>query len=124
MPSRPIDPFQEEDAQCVVALQNLGRAIRRVRQAKRLTVEAAARRAGMSAGHLGVVERGRGNPRLKTLSSLADALGVTVEEVVRAAESEASRRGERRPAPEEFGQAERGLQRKSAPIVDAVEGDG
>jgi transcriptional regulator with XRE-family HTH domain len=104
--------------------ENLGRAIRRVRQAKHLTIEAAARKAGMSAGHLGVIERGHGNPRLETLSSLADALGATVEEIVRAAESEASRRGERRLAPEEFGQAERGLQRKSAPIVEAVEGDG
>jgi transcriptional regulator with XRE-family HTH domain len=73
MPSTRIDPFQEEDAQCVVALQDLGRAIRRVRQAKHLTIAAAARKAGMSAGHLGVIERGRGNPRLETLFGLVYA---------------------------------------------------
>jgi transcriptional regulator with XRE-family HTH domain len=92
-----------------------GRAIRRVRQTKHLTIKAAARKAGMSAGHLGVIERGHSNPRLKTLFSLADALGVTVAEIMRAAEAELVRSGERRPAPEEFGQAERALQRRSAP---------
>ncbi len=45
----------------------------------------------MSAGHLGVIERGHGNPRLGTLFRLADGLGVSCEELVRTAEVEAER---------------------------------
>jgi XRE family transcriptional regulator, regulator of sulfur utilization len=73
----------------------LGRAIRRLRQDRHLSIEALARKAGMSAGHLGVIERGRGNPRLETLFALAGALGVTFEALVSGPEDEAPDGGER-----------------------------
>jgi XRE family transcriptional regulator, regulator of sulfur utilization len=71
------------------ANEDLGRAIRRLRQARHLTIRAVARKAGISTGHLGVIERGYGNPRLGTLFRLASALGITCEELVRTAETEA-----------------------------------
>ncbi len=74
--------------------KDLGRAIRRLRQDRHLSIEALARKAGISAGHLGVIERGRGNPRLDKLFALSDALGVTFTDLVRAAEAEAADGGE------------------------------
>jgi transcriptional regulator with XRE-family HTH domain len=42
----------------------------------------------VSAGHLGRIERGHGNPRLETLFALLDALGITFAQLVCAAEEE------------------------------------
>jgi transcriptional regulator with XRE-family HTH domain len=66
----------------------LGVAIRRERHAGGLTIEALAYKAGGSAGHLGRIERGHGNPRLETLFALVDALGITFAQLVCAAEEE------------------------------------
>ncbi len=41
----------------------LGVVIRHQHQARNLTIEALAHKAGVSAGHLGRIERGHGNPR-------------------------------------------------------------
>lgn len=68
----------------------LGRAIRRLRQDRRLSIEALAHEAGMSPGHLGVIERGHGNPRVDKLFALSEALGVTFTQIVLVAEEEAS----------------------------------
>jgi XRE family aerobic/anaerobic benzoate catabolism transcriptional regulator len=66
----------------------LGQTIRRERQAQGLSIEALAFKAGVSAGHLGRIERGHGNPRLETLLALLDALGITFAQLVGAAEKE------------------------------------
>ncbi|MBI4265992.1 MAG: helix-turn-helix transcriptional regulator [Acidobacteria bacterium] len=50
--------------------------MKQLRQARRLTQEQLAERAGLSYKFIGEVERGRGNPTLTTLSALSDALGV------------------------------------------------
>ncbi len=73
------------------ANKDLGRVIRRLRQAQHLSIEALAHEAGVSAGHLGMIERGHVNPRVATLYDLAVALGVTVGQLVCAAEAEATR---------------------------------
>jgi transcriptional regulator with XRE-family HTH domain len=52
----------------------LGIVIRHQRRAKGLTIEALAHKAGVSAGHLGRIERGHGNPRWDTLCAVASAL--------------------------------------------------
>jgi transcriptional regulator with XRE-family HTH domain len=67
----------------------LGQGIRRLRQARHLTIRAVAHKAGMSTRHLGTIERGHGNPRLETLFGIARALGITCEELMSAAEGEA-----------------------------------
>jgi transcriptional regulator with XRE-family HTH domain len=69
----------------------LGRAIRCLRQDRRLSTASLARKAGMSPGHLRVIERGQGNPRLTMLLALSEALGVTLTQIVLAAEEEAAR---------------------------------
>jgi transcriptional regulator with XRE-family HTH domain len=67
----------------------LGRRIRRLRQARALSIEALAYKAGMSAGHLGRIERGHGDPRLETLFGLSKALGVTFGDLMCVPEGEA-----------------------------------
>ena len=59
----------------------LGLRIRRLRVAKGQTQDALAESAGVSPKHLGELERGRGNPSLKSLQSLANALGLSMDEL-------------------------------------------
>lgn len=55
-----------------------GRAIRLARTQQGLTLEELAKRAGVSVGLLGQLERGRGNPSLGNLDKLVRALGITL----------------------------------------------
>ena len=80
----------------------LGHAIRHLRQARHLTIEALAFKAGVSSAHLGKIERGHGNPRLGTLFALAGALGVTNSQLAHAAEVGVEASGESRPTNGEF----------------------
>jgi transcriptional regulator with XRE-family HTH domain len=59
----------------------LGKAIRRAR-ADRYTLAQLSARAGVSAGLLSLIERGRGNPSINTLGAIAGALGVSLPELV------------------------------------------
>jgi XRE family aerobic/anaerobic benzoate catabolism transcriptional regulator len=54
----------------------VGARVKQLRQARRLTQEQLAERAGLSYKFIGEVERGRGNPTLTTLAALSEALGV------------------------------------------------
>ncbi len=83
----------------------LGQAVRRHRHAKGLTIEALARKAGMSTGHLGRIERGHGNLRWDTLRALASALDIPRSVLLRldpSVEAMLARHEERRLTPEEF----------------------
>lgn len=83
----------------------LGTAIRSHRQAKGLTIEALAHKAGMSTGHVGRIEQGHVNPRWDTLCALASALDMPLAELFDDAPSMDSMlalHGERRLTPEEF----------------------
>jgi transcriptional regulator with XRE-family HTH domain len=64
----------------------LGVVIRARRRARRQSIEALAREAGMHPTYLGVIERGRGNPTWDKLSDLAEALEVPVSTLAREAE--------------------------------------
>ena len=58
--------------------------IRVIRQRKKLTLQALAQKAGnMSYTFLSNVETGKADPSLSTLKRLADALGVSVSELVK-----------------------------------------
>ena len=58
--------------------------IRAIRQRKKLTLQALAKKAGnMSYTFLSNVETGKADPSLSTLRRLADALGVSVSELVK-----------------------------------------
>jgi transcriptional regulator with XRE-family HTH domain len=83
----------------------LGRAVRRERHAKGLSIEALARKAGMSTGHLGRIERGHGNPRWDKLCALASALDVPLSALAPpdlGVGAMLARHGERRLTHEEF----------------------
>lgn len=61
----------------------LGRAIRRLREGRHLSIRDLAHEAAMPSGHLSVIERGHGNPRLSTLLAIAEALDTTLSQLVR-----------------------------------------
>lgn len=59
----------------------LGRTIRKARRDLDLTQEALADLAGLSAKHVGEIERANKDPRVTTILKLADALGLRVGEL-------------------------------------------
>jgi transcriptional regulator with XRE-family HTH domain len=68
---------------------DLGRAVRRLRWDRNLTIEVLAFAADMHPTFLGRIERGGASPTWSKITSLAGALGVTVAAVVQTAEQEA-----------------------------------
>lgn len=58
-----------------------GHALKKLREAKRLSQEELAWKAGMTANALSKLERGLHAPSRQTMRGLADALGLTVEEL-------------------------------------------
>jgi transcriptional regulator with XRE-family HTH domain len=66
----------------------LGRAIRRQRRARRLTIEALALDAGLHPTYLSGIERGIRNPTWAKLAGVAQALGIAVSTIAQDAESE------------------------------------
>lgn len=64
-------------------LAALGAVIRKARRDRELSQEALAARAGTSAGHLSVIEHGGKNVQFLTVARIADALGITLSELVR-----------------------------------------
>jgi transcriptional regulator with XRE-family HTH domain len=59
-------------------LITLGKRIKTLRCTKRLTLEQLAAKANLSTGLISQLERGHGNPSFTTLTSLAEALGVSL----------------------------------------------
>jgi len=65
----------------------LAKAIRELRDERGITQEALAHEGGITVGHLSKIERGLVNPGWNTVEAIADALGVTMVELARRAES-------------------------------------
>jgi transcriptional regulator with XRE-family HTH domain len=61
----------------------IGARIREIRKAQGLTQEDVAEKAGMDFTSIGAVERGARNSSLKSLFRIAEALNVSLEELVR-----------------------------------------
>jgi transcriptional regulator with XRE-family HTH domain len=68
--------------------QAIGAAVRSLRQARGLTLEALADAAGMNVTYLSDIERGRGNPTIGKLGDLAIVLDIRVSELIARAERE------------------------------------
>jgi XRE family transcriptional regulator, regulator of sulfur utilization len=68
---------------------DLGRAVRRLRWDRDLTIETLAHDAGMHPTFLGRIERGGASPTWGRITSLARALNVTASALVQTAEQEA-----------------------------------
>ncbi len=83
----------------------IGRAVRRLRQARGLSIESLAGDAGMSPTYLSEIERGHVNPKVaETLLPLAEALNIKLYELMLAVEAETEgveAPGARRLTPEE-----------------------
>ena len=61
----------------------LGAAIRELREKSGRTQEALAQGAGITVAHLSGIERGYANPKWSTVERIADALGVSLFELVK-----------------------------------------
>jgi transcriptional regulator with XRE-family HTH domain len=67
----------------------LGRGVRRLRQARHLSIEDLAHAAGLHSTYLSTVERGLSNPTWSKVCGLAEAFGITICALARVAEAEA-----------------------------------
>lgn len=85
----------------------LGRAIRRLRRARKLTIEGLAHASDMHPTYLSGIERGWRNPTWSKLTGLAGGLGITVRQLVEDAEAEALLTERMRIARSELGLSER-----------------
>jgi transcriptional regulator with XRE-family HTH domain len=63
--------------------ERLGLELRRIREERELTIEQLAKKSGISATTIRVVERGAREPRGDTVARLAKPLGLTFDEVWR-----------------------------------------
>jgi len=59
----------------------LGKAIRQLRDKRGMTQEALAHAAGVTVGHLSMIERGHSNPTWATVKAVAAALDVSMAEL-------------------------------------------
>jgi transcriptional regulator with XRE-family HTH domain len=59
----------------------LGKAIRQLREGRGLTQEDLAQEAGVTVGHMSMIERGHSNPTWATVKSISHGLGVSVVEL-------------------------------------------
>ena len=62
--------------------ETIARNVVRLRTDQRLSIGELARRASLSKQTLSIIERGRANPTIGTLTSIADALGTTVRHLI------------------------------------------
>ena len=62
-------------------LSALGQNVRRQREARELTQEKLAERAGLDPTYISGIERGLRNPGIKNVAKLAKALGLTTAEL-------------------------------------------
>jgi transcriptional regulator with XRE-family HTH domain len=69
--------------------EDLGQAVRRLRRARRLTIEALAFRADIHPTYLSAIERGKRNPSWAKLCGLAEGLHLSLSQIVQVAEEEA-----------------------------------
>src|ERR1035437_2956620 len=100
------------DGPCVSAAAaptnaELGRAIRRLRRARRMTIEGLSHAADMHPTYLSGIERGVRNATWSKLTALAGALQVPVAEIARDSEGEAQLAARMRIARAELGLSER-----------------
>jgi XRE family transcriptional regulator, regulator of sulfur utilization len=61
----------------------LGKAIRQLRTERGMTQEALAHAAGVTVGHLSMIERGHSNPTWATVKAVAVALEVTMVDLAK-----------------------------------------
>jgi DNA-binding XRE family transcriptional regulator len=78
--SRAMDAYEAERAKL---LQEFARRLRGLREQRFATQQALADAAGLHRNHVGFLESGKREPSLSTLLILAEALGVSIDELAR-----------------------------------------
>jgi transcriptional regulator with XRE-family HTH domain len=73
--------------------EQLGRALRVLRVEREMTLEALAKMSDLHWTYLSGIERGRRNPTLKVLASVAGSLQIKTSELIRLAEEVGNREG-------------------------------
>jgi len=68
----------------------LGKAIRQLREERGMTQEALAQEAGVTVGHMSMIERGHSNPTWATVKAIAAGLQVSLTDVTKLAEARES----------------------------------
>lgn len=68
----------------------LGKAIRQLRDKRGMTQEALAHAAGVTVGHLSMIERGHSNPTWGTVKGIVKALEISMAEMGRLADRQES----------------------------------
>jgi transcriptional regulator with XRE-family HTH domain len=81
----PKSPVRDEDA------ERFGAVIRRLRQQRGWTILTCARRLGMNANYLGVLEKGGNLLSVRTLFEIASLFGIPAWEIVREVEEAGKR---------------------------------
>ena len=71
----------------------MGRRVKALRLARKLTQEQLGERASLSYKFVGEIERGIGNPTIETLANIATALGVNIVDLVNEVSREAKYEG-------------------------------
>ncbi len=61
----------------------LGKAIRQLREERGMTQEALAQEAGITVGHMSMIERGHSNPTWATVKAIAAALNASMVEMAK-----------------------------------------
>lgn len=59
----------------------LGKAIRQLREERGMTQEALAQEAGVTVGHMSMIERGHSNPTWGTIKGIANALKISIADI-------------------------------------------
>ncbi|HEX4465355.1 MAG TPA: helix-turn-helix transcriptional regulator [Solirubrobacterales bacterium] len=59
----------------------LGKAIRQLREKRGMTQEALAQDAGVTVGHMSMIERGHSNPTWGTIKGVANALEISIADI-------------------------------------------
>jgi transcriptional regulator with XRE-family HTH domain len=59
----------------------LGKAIRQLREGRGMTQEALAQEAGITVGHMSMIERGHSNPTWSTIKGIASALEISIADI-------------------------------------------
>lgn len=67
----------------VTSAKKLGQNMKRIRLAKHMSQGDICRKLGLGRSYISNVESGKNNPTLSTITKLAEALGVKIEELIK-----------------------------------------
>jgi transcriptional regulator with XRE-family HTH domain len=82
----PTESEKDDSAATLPSPTQIGSALRRLRVERKLTIEELAKASGLHWTYVSGIERGRRNPTLKVLTSVAEALDIRTSKLIQLAE--------------------------------------